>query len=451
MWVLALSSVASFMVVLDMLVVATSLPAVQKDLGASLAGLEWTVNAYTLSFAVLLMTAAGLGERFGRRLVFAAGLGLFALASAACALAPSIGWLLAARTVQGAGAAAIMPAALSLLNAAFPPERRGWATGVYGSVSGLGVTLGPVVGGAVTQGLAWQWIFWINVPVGVVALVLVLARVPVTPTRAVRLDGVGVVLSALAAFLLAYSLVRTNWPLGLAGLAVTGAFLWWERRTPAPMLPLRLFGSRAFSAGNAAVFLLNGALTGSIFFTAQYFQLAQHLQPLEAGLRLLPWGVAPLLLAPRAGTLADRWGSRGLVAGGLAVLSTGLLWLGLTAGPDRAYAWAGAGLIVSGIGVSFALPALTRSVVSSVAPADIGIASGTFSTMRQLGGAFGVAIAGVVFGTPGAFADGFTPAIVATAVMGYAGMAAALLLPGRAKALAAVHPAPAQPTPARTA
>jgi EmrB/QacA subfamily drug resistance transporter len=428
MWVLALSSVASFMVVLDMLVVSTSLTAIQRDLGVPLSGLEWTVNAYTLSFAVLLMTAASLGERFGRRAVFVAGLGIFALASAACAFAPSAGALLVARTLQGAGAAAIMPVSLALLNAAFPPERRGWAIGIYGGFTASAVLLGPIVGGAVTEGLAWQWIFWLNVPIGLAAIPLVLLRVPASAPRAVRLDPAGLSASAAAAFLLTYSLVRPNVAVALAGLVATGLFVWWERRAPAPMLPLRLFGSRAFSSGNAVIFLLNAGLTGSIFFTAQFFQVSGHLGPLAAGLRLLPWGIAPALIAPKAGTLADRWGSRGLILLGMVLDGAGLLWLALAARPHVAYIVVVWPMILAGIGFSLAIPAVTRAVVASVAPQDIGIASGTFTTLRQLGGAFGIAIAGVAFGTPASFADGYVPAILATAAMAFAAALAATLL-----------------------
>jgi EmrB/QacA subfamily drug resistance transporter len=412
------------MVILDMLVVATSLTAIQRDLHSTLAGLEWTVNAYTLSFAVLLMTAAALGERFGRRRVFAFGLGVFALASAACALSPSIGFLLAARTVQGAGAAAIMPAALALLNAAFPPERRGWAIGVYGSISGLGVLLGPVLGGAVTQGLAWPWVFWLNVPIGLAAIPLVLLRVPAAAPRMVGLDGLGVILSAAAAFLLTYSLVRPNVAVALAGLVVTGLFLLWEHRASAPMLPLRLFGSRAFSAGNAAIFLLNASVVGAIFFTAQLMQVSGHLRPLEAGLRLLPWGISPLLLAPKAGAWADRWGSRGLVVGGLLLHGVSLVWLAFSTGLSQS-----AALFLSGTGLALAIPAATRSAVSTVAPADMGTASGMFATLRQLGGAFGVALAGAVFGTPAGFADGYVVAMAAMAITAFAAASVAIVLP----------------------
>src|SRR5256884_1707827 len=209
-WVLALSAVASFMVILDMLVVATALSAIQRDLGASLAGLEWTVNAYTLSFAVLLMTGAALGDRYGRRRMFAAGLALFAAASAGCALATDIGALIAARTVQGAGAAMIMPLALSLLNGAFPPARRGWATGIYGSVTALAAILGPVLGGAITQGIAWPWVFWLNVPIGLVAAVLVLRRIEESRGPAGALDLPGLALAARAAVGVVWGLGRAH-------------------------------------------------------------------------------------------------------------------------------------------------------------------------------------------------------------------------------------------------
>jgi EmrB/QacA subfamily drug resistance transporter len=434
------------MVVLDLLVVATSLTAIQRDLGASLADLEWTVNAYTMSFAVLLMTAATLGDRWGRRRMFAAGLTIFGAASAACALAPSVPALVAARTVQGIGAAFIMSIALALLNAAFPPERRGWATGVFGSVTGLAALLGPVVGGAITQGLAWQWIFWLNVPLALIVIPLVLARISATaaasPAR--RLDVVGLLLAAAAALGLVWGLVRANaagWTntevvTTLAGGAVMlVAFVAWERRTPSPMLPLRLFASRNFSAGNVVIFFLNAALTGSIFFTAQFHQVTLGQGPLNAGLRLLPWGIAPFLIAPRAGALADRFGERGLTVVGMLLNGAGLAWLALVAAPTVTYPQMIAPMLIAGIGFSLAIPAVTKSVVSTVAPADIGTASGTYSTLRQLGGAFGVAVLGAVFAatgsyvSPQAFSHGYAPTIAAAAAMAFAGALAGALLP----------------------
>jgi EmrB/QacA subfamily drug resistance transporter len=453
-WVLGLSAAASFMVVLDMLVVATALSTIQRDLGASLEQLEWTVNAYVLSFAVLLMTGAALGDRLGRRRVFVAGLGLFSAASVACALAPSAGALIAARTVQGAGAALVMPLALALMNVAFPPERRGWATGVYGGVTGLAATVGPVVGGAVTQGLAWQWIFWLNVPIGLVAIPLVLARTPESFGARARLDLSGLILSAVAALGVVWALIRGNtagWtaaqtlvPLAIGVLAGAG-FVARERRAAAPMLPLRLFGSRSFSAGNLVIFFVNAALTGGIFFTAQFFQVGYGHGPLVAGLWLLPWGVAPLLIGPRAGALADRFGERSLIVAGSLSLAAGMAWLGLAARPGGSYLWLVVPLTLGGIGIALTIPAATRAVVSRVAPPDLAKASGTFSTLRQLGGAFGVAALGAVFAatgsasSPSSFADGYSPVLILAAALGLCAAVAGRSLEGRQR-LESVQP-----------
>jgi EmrB/QacA subfamily drug resistance transporter len=443
-WVLALASVGSFMVVLDQLVVATALTAIQRDLHASIEHLEWTVNAYILSFAALLMTSASLGDRFGRRRLFVVGLALFAVASVACALAPSVGALIAARVVQGVGAATIMPVALSLLNTAFPPERRGWALGIYGSVTGLAALLGPVLGGVITEGLAWQWIFWLNVPIGLVAIPFVLTRIKENFGQGAAVDLPGLSLFTLAAFGLVWGLVRASsagWGspevVGtLAGGAVlVVAFLAWQARARTPMLPLRLFGSRAFSTGNAVIFLLNGSMTGAIFFMTQYQQVSLEQGPLGAGLRMLPWGIAPFLIAPRTGALADRLGERPLIVAGLALQATGMGWIALITSPHLSYVALVAPMSIAGIGFALAIPAVTKAVVSTSAPADIGKASGAYSTMRQLGGAFGVAILAVVFGSTGgyasaaAFSDGFGPAMGAAAALALAGALAGALLP----------------------
>ena len=458
LWVLALASLASFMVILDMLVVATALTAIRRHLGASLADLEWTVNAYTLSFAVLLMTAAALGDRLGRRRVFAAGLAIFATASVACALATSTGALIAARAVQGAGAAAIMPTALALLNGAFPPARRGWAIGMYGSVTGLAAVLGPVLGGAVTQGLGWQWIFWLNVPIACGAIPLALARVAEAKGPAVALDLAGLALVTAAALGLTWGLVRGNsvgWTSPetaiafAAGVVAATGFVGWERRAAAPMLPARLFRSPAFSAGNGVIFLLNASLTGAVFLMPQFQQVVDAASPLTAGLRLLPWGIAPFLLAPRAGALADRIGERVLAVTGLLLQAAGLAWIAAVAGPGVGYPALIAPMTIVGAGFGLAIPAVTRSVTSNVQPADIGRASGAYSMMRQLGGAFGVAILGAAFSaaggysSPGAFSDGFSVAFGVAAGMTLAAVAAGAILPGRHSAAASAAAAPA--------
>ncbi len=334
-WVLALTSVASFMISLDSQVVSTALSTIHRSLGASIEQLEWTVNAYILSFAVLLMTGAALGDRFGRRRLFAAGLGLFIAASAACALAPNPGWLIAARAVQGGGAALIMPLALTLLSVAFPPERRGRAIGIFGSVTGLALLAGPVVGGAVAQGLAWQWIFWLNVPIGLLVMPLALSRIPESFGVRVALDMGGLVLVTGAALGVVWGLVRGNsasWSSFeviatlAAGVVLSGVFVVWELRARAPMVPMRFFRSRAFSMGITASFLLFASLYGTLFFMAQFLQTAQGYGPLGAGLRLLPWTATLFVVAPLAGALINRVGERSLIVVGFASASS---WDGL--------------------------------------------------------------------------------------------------------------------------
>jgi EmrB/QacA subfamily drug resistance transporter len=465
-WVLALAALTSFMVILDMLVVATALTAIRHLLGASLEELAWTVNAYTLSFAVLLMTAAALGDRLGRRRVFTMGLAGFAVSSAACALAPNAAALIAARALQGAGAATIMPMALALLNAAFPPERRGWAIGIYGAVTGLAAVVGPVLGGAVTQGLGWQWIFWLNVPVALGAIPLALLRVREGYGPAGRIDLPGLVLVTAAALGLVWGLVRANtagWDsaetLGAlaAGAVAVAAFVAWQRRASLPMLPPRLFGSRAFSAGNAAIFLLNASLTGAVFLMPQFLQVVQGQGPLNAGLRLLPWGIAPFLIAPRAGALADRTGERPLVITGLLLQTAGGAWIALIAAPGLAYPELIAPMSLLGVGFAVAIPAITRAVTSTVAHADIGKASGAYSTMRQLGGAFGVAILAAAFAatgsyaSPEAFSDGFSTAFGVAAAIALAGAIAGTVLPSRNRHQAPpAHSVPTKPSGSTT-
>src|SRR5262245_15758671 len=325
-WVLALASVASFMVSLDSQVVAAALNTIRLDLGASIEALEWTVNAYILSFAVLLLTGAALGDRFGRRRMFVAGLGLFTAASAACALAPSVGWLIAARAVQGAGGALVMPLAMALLSVAFPREERGRALGIFTGLTGLALIAGPVVGGAIAEGIAWQWIFWLNLPIGVVLIPLVLARIPESRGADTALDVPGLALVTGGAFGVVWGLMRGN-SVGwgslevvaalVAGVVLAVAFVGWELGARQPMVPMRFFRSRAFSAGNAAGFCLFASLYGTLFFMAQFLQTAQGHGPLGAGLRLLPWTATLFVVAPLAGVLVGRIGERPLIVGGL--------------------------------------------------------------------------------------------------------------------------------------
>ena len=332
-WVLALTSLASLMVALDALVVTTALSTIRLELGASLEALQWTMNAYNLSFAVLLLTGAALGDRYGRRRLFVAGLILFVVASAACALARSAGALIAARAVQGAGAALVMPLAMALLSAAFPPQERGRALGMFSGLTGLALIAGPVVGGAVAEGIAWQWIFWINVPIGLVAIALVRRRIQESFGMSTAVDVLGVILVTGAVLGAVWGLMRGNasgWTSPeviaafVAGLLLAGAFVAWELRARAPMVPMRFFGSRAFASGNAACFLYTGSLYGAVFFMAQFLQTAQGHGPLGAGLRLLPWTATLFVVAPLAGVLVNRTGERTLIAGGLILQAIGM-------------------------------------------------------------------------------------------------------------------------------
>jgi EmrB/QacA subfamily drug resistance transporter len=444
-WTLVLTSLASFMVTLDTLVVSTALSTIRLHLGASIEALEWTVNAYTLSFAVLLMTAAALGDRFGRRRLFITGLLLFVAASAACALAQSIGWLIAARAVQGCGAALVMPLAVTQVSTAFPGEQRGRALGIFAGMTGLAVLLGPVVGGAITQDIAWQWIFWLNVPIGLIVVALVLRHIPESFGPRAPLDIVGLLCVSGAALGLVWGLVRGNsagWgslevmATLAAGFLLAIAFVVWELRTREPMLPMKFFRHRAFSAGNAAGFLLFASMYGLAFFLAQFLQTAQGYGPLGAGVRLLPLSAVLFVTAPIAGTLVNRVGERTLMVGALLLQAIGMAWIGLISRPDLPYIELVVPLLVAGCS-STAIPAGQNAVISSVAAGDIGKASGAFNMLRQLGTVFGVAIAAAVFAGAGSFhsaqtfSNGFAPAIGVCAALSLLGAIVALLLPGR--------------------
>src|ERR1700689_4161463 len=326
-WAFIVTSAALFMASLDNLVVTTALPSIKAHLHAGLAGLQWTVNAYTLTFAVLLLTGAALGERFGRRRMFTAGLALFTAGSAAAALAPGIGALIAARAVQGVGAAMLIPLTLTLLSAAVPPQRRGMALGIWGAVGGLAIAIGPLVGGAVVEGASWQWIFWLNVPIGVALVPIARARLTESRGPATSLDLPGLVLASVGLLGIVLGVVRGNdhgWtsatvlPPIVIGALLVAAFIGWELRTREPMLPLQLFRNRGFAVTNLASLLMFFGMFGSIFLLAQFLQVVQHYSPLQAGIRTLPWTAMPVLIAPFAGALSDRIGGGAAVGPGLA-------------------------------------------------------------------------------------------------------------------------------------
>ncbi len=454
-WTVALTAIGSLMAAFDTLVVASALSTIRLDLRASVEQLEWTVNAYNLSFAVLLLTGAALGDRLGRRRMYAAGLALFALASAACALAPSVDWLIAARALQGAGAALLMPLGLALLAAAFPPDRRGAAIGMFSAITGLAVASGPLLGGAVVEGIAWEWIFWINVPIGLIAAPLVLAKLRESHGSDRQLDLPGLALIGIGAFGIVWALVRGNdagWGslevLGAlaAGFAFVAAFVRWELRARRPMLPMGLFRDRSFSAGNAGIFFTFAALFSCVFLFAQFMQTVLGYGPLDAGLRLIPWTITFLVVAPAAGALADRVGERPLMLTGLVVQAAGLLWLASTADPGVSYGELLPALVVAGIGVSMAIPAGQSSVVGTARIGDLGKVAGANSTMRELGGVFGVAVVVAVFSAAGsyasatAFSDGFSAAVRVAAGLSLCGALVAAWIPMRRETAAPEQP-----------
>ena len=445
-WTLVLASLGVFMTALDTTVVTTALPVLRLDLHASLADLEWTVNAFNLALACFLLTGAALGDRFGRRLMFVVGLVIFTGASAAAALAPNIGTLIAARAVQGAGAAIVTPLSLTLITAAFPPHRRSAAIGLWGGITGLAVAAGPVVGGAVVDGLDWHWIFWLNVPIGLVVIALSAVRLTESLGPRPHIDPLGMVLAGAGFLGLTWGLVRANtvgWGttevIGtlLAGTALIGLFLAWERRAPSPMLPLSLFRLRGFAAADAVGFFMFAGLLGTVFLMMQFFEGALGYTPLQAGVRILPWTATPMVVAPIAGSLAARYGNRPFLVVGMALQGIGLAWVAAIAKPGMGYAELGIALVVTGVGTSMCLPTGADAAVSAVPPQEAGVGSGTFNALRQFGGVMGVAVLAAVFthqggySSPQAFVDGFGPALWVAAGISALGVLAALLLPGR--------------------
>ena len=443
-WTFVITSVALFMATLDNLVVTTSLPVIRADLGASIEDLEWTVNAYTLSFAVFLLTGAALGDRFGRRRLFVIGLGIFTAASVAAALAPSVEALIAARAVQGLGGAIVTPLTLTILSAAVSPERRGVALGAWDGIGGLAVASGPLVGGAVVEGISWQWIFWLNVPIGLVLIPLAYFRLKETYGPSTRLDLPGLALASTGLFGIVWGVVRGNavgWSspeiVGslLVGSLLTLAFVLWELRAPAPMLPLRFFRSRAFSAANVASLFMFFGMFGAIFLLAQFLQTVQGYSPLDAGLRILPWTAMPIFIAPIAGALSDRIGGRPLMATGLALQAIGLGWLAAVSTPTVPYAQLVPAFVISGIGMALFFAPVANVVLSAVRPREEGQASGANNAIRELGGVFGVAVLASVFSSYGgyesgqAYVDGLVPAVWVGAVVVGLGAVAALFIP----------------------
>jgi EmrB/QacA subfamily drug resistance transporter len=453
-WTLALASAGAFMAALDVVVVSTALPTLRSHLGASLSQLEWTINAYSLVFGCLMLTGAALGDRFGRRRMYVTGLLVFVLGSALAALSPGAGLLIAARVVQGAGGALLVPLTLTLISDAFPAEQRGTAIGIWGGVTGLGVAAGPVVGGAIVQGASWQWIFWLNVPVGLVTAALAALRLTESRGPRPQLDIAGLLLAGAGLFALTWAPVRApsvGWGSAevigalAAGAVLMACFLAWERRTGYPMLPLGYFRRRGFAAANAVIFFQFVSLIGSLFFITQLFQLGLGYSPLAAGVRILVWMAMPMLVSPLAGTLADRFGNRRFMVAGLILQAAGLAWLTASTQPGVGYPALVLPLIISGAGIAMCFPTVASMVTASVPAPDVGVAAGTNNALNALGGVFGVAIMAAVFAAhgsyaaPASFIAGFRPAEWTAAAVAGVGVLAAVLAPGRAAVAAAAR------------
>src|SRR5499427_7385966 len=456
-----LTVVAYFMVTLDALVVVTALPSIHRSLGGGISTLQWTVSAYTIAFGAGILTAAALGDWLGRRRVYVAGLALFTAASAACALAPNDTALITFRVFQGMGAAIVMPLGLTLLTSAFPPERRGAVVGIWGGVAGLAVACGPLVGGAVTQDLNWHWVFWINVPVGVLAVAGAWLRLPESRGPQNRLDIPALVLVSAGVGVLIWGLVqgsKVGWAStqGLTGLilgpALILAFVAWEARAADPMIPLGIFRSVTFSSAVSTQFLMSAAIYSAAFLTSQFFQFALGYSPLGTGLRFLPWTATPLLISPLAGALSDKIGARTLTVPGLLLQGAGFAWIVAYASHHAGYGGYIAPFIIAGTGISMALPCVTTAGLNAVSPALLGKAAGTLNTLQQFGAVFGIAIVTAVFNThgslagPATVASGYRPALAVAAGLSVLGAATAIGIRRAAQTRAA---GPSQPGQAR--
>jgi len=443
-WTFVICSLAVFMGVLDNLVVLFALPSIQRELHATVQDLEWTVNAFTLAFAVMLLPAATLGDRFGRRRVFACGIALFTFASIACALAPSVEGLLVARAVQGTGAAVMTPLSLTVLSAAFPAQKRGLVLGAWSGIAGLAIAVGPVVGGVVVTGLNWKWIFWLNVPIGLVIAPLCLLLVKESFGASNRLDPLGIILSASGLFGVVFGVIRAGavgWSSPqviismMIGTALLAAFIAWERRVSDPMLALYLFRKRAFAAANVASFCMYFGLFGTIFLLAQFLQLVQGYSALEAGLRSLPLTGMPIIVAPIAGELSGRIGGRLLMALGLGLEAVSFAWLALVVDPGVAYGKLVVPMILGGIGLGLFFAPVAHVILGSVKLEEEGQASGANNAIRQVGGVVGVSVMTTIFTayggveTPAAFVDGLVPPLFFGAGVLLLGSSVALLIP----------------------
>lgn len=446
---IAAASLPVFMATLDNLVVTNALPVIHEKLGAGVEELQWVVNAYALSFATFMLLAVAVGDRLGRRRVFLAGLAIFTLASAAAALSHDPTALIAARALQGLGAASIMPLSLTLLAGSVSRAQRPLAIGIWGGVSGLGVALGPLVGGAVVQGWNWEAIFWLNVPLGVIAVPLVLLGLPNSFGARVRADVVGLVLSGLGLLGLVFGIVRGNtagWSSAevlstlIGGSILLITFVLWESRTQAPLLPLHLFHDRSFTVANIVGLTFSFGIFGSVFILIQFLQVVQGYSPLEAGVLTMPWTLAPMVVAPLAGLLAPRLGTRTLMITGLVLLTAGMFWLAAILSVNVTYLMMVPGFLAAGIGMGLVFAPMSTAVLANMHSDDHAKASGANATLREVGVVLGVAVLTAVFTgaggqlTPTGYVNAAIPAVFVGAAVLVLATVSAFWLPSRNRA-----------------
>jgi EmrB/QacA subfamily drug resistance transporter len=443
------ASLPMFMATLDNLVMTSALPAIRLAIGASVEELQWFVNAYTLTFATFILMAAALGDRYGRRTVFVVGLAIFTIASVFSALSTEPWMLIVARAFQGLGGAGIMPLSLTLLAGSVSEKFRPAAIGIWGGIAGLGVATGPLVGGAVVQGWSWEAIFWINVPIGIISIPLALFALPNTFGAKLRADVVGLLLVGLGVLGIVFGIVRGN-PAGWDSIEVVGsltlgailiaAFILWEMRAPAPLLPLRLFRDRSFTVANIIGLTFSFGVFGSIFILIQFLQIVQGHTPLEAGVMTMPWTMAPMVVAPLAGFIAPRVGTRILIVIGLALQSAGVFWIAATTTIDVAYTTLVPAFVLAGIGMGLVFSPISTAVLATMRGEDHAKASGTNSTLREIGVALGIAVLTAVFTgaggqlTPTGYVSAAIPAVtVGASVLALSALIAFALPSGRAR------------------
>ncbi|HEY2939366.1 MAG TPA: MFS transporter [Gaiellaceae bacterium] len=448
-WTLGAVAFGLFMIMLDNTIVNVALPSIQRNLGIGISELEWVVNGYALTFAVLMLTGGKLADLLGRRAIFIVGLAIFTGASLACGLAPSAGVLIGARVVQGVGAALMNPATLSIITATFPPRQRGMAIGIWAGVSALALAIGPLLGGVITQHISWNWIFFINVPVGILAIVV--ARLVIQETRDTsaeqRLDLPGLLTSAIGLFALTYALIEANsygWTsvriLSLFAVTAIGlaAFVALELRQRIPMLDLSLFRNSTFAGANTVMLLVALAMFGVFFYVSLYMQNVLHYSPTQAGATFLPMTLCIVFLAPIAGRITDRLGARWLIAGGMTLVAGSLVIFAQL--DEHSTFWnIFPGLLIGGAGMAMSMAPTTATAMQAVAVDKAGVGSAVLNSMRQVGGSLGIALMGAIVAAyvhvprtdPRAipqFVDGFQHALIVAAIIAFSAAIVAVVL-----------------------